>query len=285
MNRITPVLRTRLPNGVVIVTFRMRIPEPLAKEFLTHRLMSRNGASSRAVPVDELCRRVVDEGFVPEHWTMNERGMQGHTLASPEVEAAGRALVLAHRDFSVQTTRALAELGLHKQIANRYIAAHLMMEYLVTARESHLAHFLDLRTEAMTEPHFRDIAHDLAEMLATTPIVDSAWHMPFITPEEFHHYREDCAIVSATRCRRVSYFRLDKTPPAWADDRDAGIEMGRARPMHASPFEHQVWHEPAARNCAGNLTAYGPLGDVIDDGVVQFRKTLAGEFFRGESWS
>ena len=41
------------PNGIPIHTLRLVYPRFIHSEFMTHRLFSRNAASSRAIPINQ----------------------------------------------------------------------------------------------------------------------------------------------------------------------------------------------------------------------------------------
>ena len=54
-----------------IYTLHLRLPRIIWPEMLTHRTMSRNARSSRAVPVKRMIEEVRNEPFVPWHWQAN----------------------------------------------------------------------------------------------------------------------------------------------------------------------------------------------------------------------
>ena len=64
------------PDGVRLTTFEAEIPRIVLAEFNTHRVFSRNSASSRAIPVKKMIQRVLDDPYVPESWGKNQKGMQ-----------------------------------------------------------------------------------------------------------------------------------------------------------------------------------------------------------------
>ena len=61
-------------SGKQIVTFLVDFPRFILPEFLTHRLYSRNGASSRAIPAIKSIE-TVEKTFTPIHFGLNKAGM------------------------------------------------------------------------------------------------------------------------------------------------------------------------------------------------------------------
>ena len=96
---------TIAPCGVRLTTFKVTFPRFILAEFNTHRALSRNAASSRAIPVRRLLEQVEREPFIPEHWGANEPGMQATRDAaawpSPVVTAPACAALVGTRTCSV----------------------------------------------------------------------------------------------------------------------------------------------------------------------------------------
>jgi thymidylate synthase ThyX len=67
------------PTGKRIVTFELTYPRYIHAEFMTHRVFSRNAASSRAIPFKKLLQRVQEDPAIPIHWGKNEPGMQANS--------------------------------------------------------------------------------------------------------------------------------------------------------------------------------------------------------------
>lgn len=64
------------PAGHRFTTFEVVYPRIVLAEVNTHRALSRVSASSRAVPVEKMIRRVTEDPYVPTHWGKNQKGMQ-----------------------------------------------------------------------------------------------------------------------------------------------------------------------------------------------------------------
>ena len=58
-----------------IITFELEYPRFVHAEFMTHRLFSRNAASSRAIPVQRAMDLIKEDTAMPIHWGKNQPGM------------------------------------------------------------------------------------------------------------------------------------------------------------------------------------------------------------------
>jgi hypothetical protein len=282
-NLVQLIAKTRLPNGAVFATWVIKLPAFLDGEFRTHRQQSKSAASFRARTTKSMIDDIVRDPFVRWHWTLNEPGMQGHTTADDVRAASARREWMYASAHAVASTKALLALGLHKQDCNRLLQPFSWMQYIVTSRDIHLDHWRALRDHPMAEPHFRDITREALRLFDEAVAVDDVLHAPYVGADERkEHAADECALISATRCRRVSLFRVGDTTRSDAyDDIASARDMSNERPMHATPFEHQVWFDRSIidfANLAGNLAAIDDAGMPIRDGTVQHRKIFFGEY-------
>ena len=65
------------PRGNRITTFVLTYPRFIHAELLTHRLFSRNAASSRAIPFKKMVEDIENDPFIPIAWQKDHKGMQG----------------------------------------------------------------------------------------------------------------------------------------------------------------------------------------------------------------
>lgn len=59
-----------------LTSYEITLPRMVLAEFNTHTVLSRNSASSRAIPVKKQLRRVLEDPFIPFYWGKNVPGMQ-----------------------------------------------------------------------------------------------------------------------------------------------------------------------------------------------------------------
>lgn len=62
-------------RGHRLTTFEIEFPRIVLAEYNTHRVLSRNSASSRAIPVKKQLKKVLAEPFVPDQFGRNTKGM------------------------------------------------------------------------------------------------------------------------------------------------------------------------------------------------------------------
>ncbi|WP_426504414.1 hypothetical protein ACPPVO_43575 [Dactylosporangium sp. McL0621] len=77
MIRATVVADSVSPAGDRLTTLEVTFPRCILAEVNTHRVFSRNSASSRAVPVRKMLEQVKTDPFVPIRWRAAQAGMQG----------------------------------------------------------------------------------------------------------------------------------------------------------------------------------------------------------------
>jgi predicted ribonuclease YlaK len=64
------------PHSHRLTTFRVVIPRMVLAELNTHRLASRNSASSRARPITKMIEDVLTNPFIPDRFPRKHKGVQ-----------------------------------------------------------------------------------------------------------------------------------------------------------------------------------------------------------------
>jgi thymidylate synthase ThyX len=295
------------PAGQRLTTFEATFPRLVLAEFNTHRVFSRNSASSRAIPVAKQLRRVLDDPYVPAHFGANQPGMQASVSLTGEKAEQARTEWLAARDSAVAHVLRLitlpgrvpvnasadelddlvaqladrvaakdipdAWLNVHKQLANRLLEPFMWHTLIVTSSE--WDNFWHLRTHADTQPELQTVAvmmRDLWE--ASTPqLVDHGeWHLPLTGVAGGHPDDADLSAaqlvkVAVGRCARVSYLTHDGVRNP---DADLLLHDRLLESGHLSPFEHPARPMTEAELAEGEFT-----GNFR--GWVPYRKLLPGE--------
>lgn len=257
-------------TGDRLTTFVLTYPRFIHAELMTHRMLSRNASSSRAIPIATQIGRVWQEPAEPISWGRNQRGMQaGSELAGWRLWLARRTW-LAARVPAMGAAYLLCRLGLHKQHANRLLEPWMHIQVVVSATE--WENFFALRTHPDAQPEFRVLAEQmLALMRRHTPVPagSGGWHLPFVTElerREFSQEPEKLRRISVARCARVSYLLPDGRAPDVAKDLALCERLiaGSGGVGHWSPFEHVA--TPMMYGRSGNFT-----------GWRQYRKMFVGE--------
>lgn len=122
--------------GNRITTFVLTFPRIILAELNTHRMFSRNSASSRAIPFEKMLKRVEDNPFIPIAFQKDHKGMQGNEyLDSEEAILAARRSWLIARGEVLSKAKNLSNLNVTKQLCNRLLEPFMWHTAIVTATE------------------------------------------------------------------------------------------------------------------------------------------------------
>ena len=137
--------------GEKIATFKLVFPRYILAELNTHRLFSKNSASSRAIPFEKMVKSVMETPFIPIAWQKDHKGMQGTEYFTEEDDIQGAISEwLESRNGQVANAKQLNKQGVTKQLCNRLLEPFLYHTVLLTATE--FDNFFELRC-----PQYQDI--------------------------------------------------------------------------------------------------------------------------------
>lgn len=246
-------------HGNRLTTFVLTFPRIVLAEFNTHRMISKNSVSSRAIPFEKMLKMVQEDPFIPIKWMKEHKGMQGAEYF--EDGAALKLMWLKARDEAIRHAEFLNMKGLTKQLCNRLLEPFLYHKAIITGTE--WENFFALRAHNDAEIHIQELAYRmLDEYNAHTPMQLKAgeWHIPFgdkidvqrmIDGEAFSNEHDGFAFglsgdieyyiekfkvkIATARCARVSYLNFEGKDDYEADIKlhDRLISSG-----HFSPTEH-----------------------------------------------
>jgi thymidylate synthase ThyX len=279
------------PKGDRLTTWILTYPRIILAEINTHRVLSRNTSSSRAIPVAKLLEQVKTNPFIPTHFGKNQPGMQANEelddtnsvwredlggLYLSDREYA-KALWLRGRDRAVETAEALVKAGLHKQIANRVLEPWLYVTSLVSGTD--WENVFALRAHPDAQPEFRKLAYlmlDLYQRGNPIRLKEGEWHIPFgdkidekrlidgalakINGEKWWERLDGDVVlekaklnIATARCARVSYLNFDGKDDYEADMK---LTLERLAPSgHWSAFEHCAEAMGESKQC-GNFVGW-----------------------------
>jgi hypothetical protein len=291
------VLTDSIASGVRLTTLQVTFPRIVLAEFNTHRVFSRSSASSRAIPVEKRIAEVRQNAFIPEAFGANKKGMQAGDALGDESQEAARMAWLDAAYQATQQAAKLAQIGVHKQWANRMLEPFLWHTVIVTATE--WANFFALRCSPEAQPEIRTAAELMrAALAASTPVErkPGEWHLPFVFDEDYEAFSDldpaalpfvDLPKVSTARCARVTHLTHDGKRDLNAD---CSLHDRLLMNGHMSPFEHAA--KVVAPSLEDPLFApvykddpANPTQRVISHFMcgnfkapwVQYRKTIPGE--------
>lgn len=251
------------PYGVRLTTLEVKYHRFVLAEMNTHRVFSRNTASSRAIPYRKMRESVMDDPAIPLEWPQEQKGMQGgYELRHDDVVRCEEQWYAA-RDSAVAAADKLYELGLHKSVINRLLEPFQYVTSIITATD--WQGFFDQRDSELAQPEIREAARAMRyayEHSSPQRLSRGDWHLPYITEDDLlesqqlglnrHDENEILKQLSAARCARVSYLthagRRD-----WKADLSLYSRLVTAYPPHWSPLEHVATpaHDPTPGNFRG----------------------------------
>lgn len=135
------------PTNDRITSFVLTYPRFIHGEIMTHRVFSRNSASSRAIPFDKMSKMVLDDPFIPIAFQLDHKGMQGNSYIQQTDELIDKWIEA--RDQALDHATQLNKLGVTKQICNRILEPFMWHTVLVTSTEWN--NFFDLRCPQYTD--------------------------------------------------------------------------------------------------------------------------------------
>ena len=241
------------PQGVRMTTMEIEYPRFILAELNTHRMLSKNSASSRAIPVKAMHEFIKANPATPVSWGKNQPGMKANEDVGSAVATEAEQIWNRAKDDALHWADALAhKLAIHKQIANRITEPWMTMKTVISGTEWN--NFFHLRNHADAQPEIKALAEAMTVAYTThlpVPLKPGQWHLPYITIAEYvptgelqylnNNFDpislEEAKIVSASCCAQVSYRKNDDS---FDKAKKIYDQLILSEPVHASPIEHQA---------------------------------------------
>jgi thymidylate synthase ThyX len=240
-------------RGTRVTTFELEYPRIIHSELMTHRVFSRNAASSRAIPVKTMIDLIEANPAIPSQWGKNQPGMQAKEELDDVSKESVKQLWLHACSDAVAHARVMNDIGAHKQVINRITEPYQHMKVVLTA--TNYANWYYLRDHADADPTIAELASKmLHEHTLSVPnlLRTGDWHMPYVRMDYDHSdlgedqcfydeqgnqvSTEQALMISVSCCAQVSYRKTDDSLEKAEDIYKKLIE---SKPTHASPTEHQ----------------------------------------------
>ena len=286
MSNITvKIIQDSVAGGVRITTYELEYPRFIHAEFMTHRLFSRNAASSRAIPFVAMCDNIVNNTAVPIYWGKNQPGMSAKEEINQLAKTGAVGVWQAARDSAIAHATVLNDMGVHKQIVNRLTEPFSMIKTVLTLTERDNWYWL--RDHKDAQPEIAELAKLMKQAddnSVPVPLNYGDWHVPYVHTERDAHgqiwYYHDLNVIdkatarmiSASCCAQVSYRKNDDSIEKAVKVYERLIQ---SEPVHASPVEHQA---------TPMLYAYSYMGQQnLEKGVTHIKRdgTLWSANFKG----
>ena len=286
------------PEGQRMTTMEIEYPRFILAELNTHRMLSKNSASSRAIPVKAMHQHIRENTAGPVSWGKNQAGMKAKETLDPSDTVEALLIWEQARDSALDFAMQLADLNLHKQVTNRITEPWMLMKTVISGTE--WANYFWLRDHPDAQPEIALLANKMRRVYETsTPqlLQPGEWHLPYVkstrlsSGELIYLDNEDLPItlrqaqvISASCCAQVSYRKSDDTLEKAQRVFQMLIE---SEPAHASPVEHQATpmdldstdkYDPECwETGTTHVSRNGDLWSGNLRGWIQFRKLIANE--------
>ena len=244
------VIKDSIYCGDRVTTFELEYPRYLHGQMMTHRVFSRNAASSRAIPIDKVIEHLTTHPIYPE-WTENQSGMQGKVIEDSDKLNLLNTLWIVARNNAINVARAMQSAGAHKQNVNRILEPFQTIKVVLTGTD--FENFFNLRCEDDAQPEIQYLANRMRVKLSeSTPqeLGHGEWHLPYVDTQM---PLDEALKVSASCCAQVSYRKHDTSLAKAEKLHDRLIN---SKPIHASPMEHQCTPTGASNKQQGNLKGF-----------------------------
>jgi thymidylate synthase ThyX len=225
------------PFGSRFTTFLIKLPRTLLAQLNTHRQLTRNCASARAIPSKKYRENITQNPYIPT-FTKNQRGMQGilDGFTSNDLKDLEEYWLDLIEYIASESEFLENRFKIHKQELNRILEPFAYIDVLLSGTE--WGNFFKLRVAHDAQPDFSTMAAYMQELYDTNvpePLRVGEWHLPFSEFFDPSLDLEGKIKVCTARCARLSYqthegeFSLEK---------DLGLFTDLITDIHLSPLEH-----------------------------------------------
>lgn len=181
--------------GIRLTTFEIVYPRIIHSEIMTHRMLSRNAASSRAIPFAKMAEQLHGK---PVRFGAANKGMQdGGSHNKPikmsggegghgymEWEVSPEQLWESAKNSALKFAKYFHDAGYAKQVYNRLTEPFQLMKTIVSGTE--WGNFYWLRDDDAADPTLEWLAKSMKEAYkASTPQLLKAgeYHLPYVDTE------------------------------------------------------------------------------------------------------
>jgi len=260
-------------TGDRITSFILEYPRMVHAELMTHRVFSKNSASSRAIPIEKFIEQITVNPALPVWWGKNQSGMQAkeeldntikRVRSSSEPDSTdyeyAKIIWLEARDSAIEFAKRMNHLGVHKQIVNRLLEPWFHIRVILTGTE--FENWFALRSHPDAQPEIQALSNMMLDQYNNSEpkrLQPDEWHIPFgdkidqsklndlwndgsgivhMSHEEWTKAVQDAKIkIAVARAARTSYFNYEGKDDYRADIKLCDKLFGSS-PKHLSPTEH-----------------------------------------------
>lgn len=260
-----------------LITVRLTYPRIILAELNTHRALTKNTSSSRALPFESMLKRMEEgEVFIPTQVGLNKSGMQADTyLTGDDLHSFQLDWFKIFKSVAKKAVKLKNKYNVHKQTINRLLEPWMYTVSTVTATLDSWNHVIWLRNHEASQPEFQELAAKIKQAISESKpqiLHFNQWHLPYVDSVEAGDNFENVKI-SVSCCCQTSYRKNDSSPEkALAIFEKLNLNSTDINnPPHVSPSYHVAQASSIDNeNLAKLHTEFG-------DKWIQFGKLLEGK--------
>ena len=242
-------------SGKRITTFILhRFPKGQGQaEFNTHRSISKNSASSRAINKPKYIENIIKDPYIPI-WTTDKKGMVGELVTD---ECLIKQYTTSYLNKMLHDIEYVQQHypDVHKQDSNTQLDQYVRIPIIATS--TNWEYFFKLRCASDVKPEFRRIALEMERLYNESTPIETDCHLPWIKEDEKTYNLHQLLTLSTARSAWISYANHENLN---SFDVANNTVVGLWNNKHYSPFDHC-----AKSSTNGNLY----------DGWLEYRKWYA----------
>jgi hypothetical protein len=167
------VAHSKNKQGDEVISILVTMPRIIIAEMNTHRMLSKNTSSSRAIPFNKMVETIQNDPFIPIAWQKEHKGMQGSEYITDELnlktinedwltarDNAIKSATLLNKGFNkkdnfgnwLHTEEDEFEDRVTKQLCNRLLEPFMWTTMLITGSKEGWSNFFKLRCPQYTTP-------------------------------------------------------------------------------------------------------------------------------------
>lgn len=217
------VAHSQAPNGEELICYEVELHKFIVAQNNTHRALSKNYQSSRAIPVLRQLEQIINDPAMPVYYGTDQSGMvAGKELEGLNLELA-KMIILGMRDACVNGVKQLQKLGFAKESANRYVEPWMKTKGVISGTRKAFEAFFRLRIHKAAQGEIAVLAKRMKEALDKSIPVQlnyGEYHLPYVHKDMFAN-REEAKVtgkyldignavkISCSCIAQTSYRRLD----------------------------------------------------------------------------
>lgn len=144
------------PQKDRLTSVLVTMPRIILSEMNTHRMLSKNTSSSRAIPFNKMIESVQNNPFIPIAWQKDHKGMQGTEYHVGRKHENAVYEWLKARDYAVKQASMMNNDGITKQLCNRLLEPFMWTTVLITGGKEGWNNFFNLRCPQYEVPYTWD---------------------------------------------------------------------------------------------------------------------------------